>query len=67
NEQLAAVFVLQQILNQLENSGLTISEAVQVVQAAAEDTQLLTNSGVDSNMVTAVFNAAIASTTDTNV
>ena len=67
NEQLAAVFVLQQILTQLEDSGLTITEAVQVVQAAAEDTQLLTNSGVDSNMVTAVFNAAIASTTDTNV
>lgn len=67
NEQLAAVFVLQQILTQLEDSGLTITEAVQAVQAAAEDTQLLTNSGVDSNMVTAVFNAAIASTTDTNV
>lgn len=67
NEQLAAVFVLQQILTQLEDSGLTITEAVQVVQAAAEDTQLLTNSGVDSNMVIAVFNAAIASTTDTNV
>lgn len=67
NEQLAAVFVLQQILTQLEDSGLTINEAVQAVQAAAEDTQLLTNSGVDSNAVAAVFTAAIAATTDTNV
>lgn len=67
NEQLAAVFVLQQILNQLEDSGLTISEAVQAVQAAAEDTQLLTNEGLDPAAVTAIFNTAADFTSNDEV
>lgn len=67
NEQLAAVFVLQQILNQLEDSGLTISEAVQAVQAAAEDTQLLTNEGLNPAAVTAIFNTAADFTSNDEV
>ncbi|MFV5312705.1 hypothetical protein VXN68_10915 [Acinetobacter schindleri] len=67
NEQLAAVFVLQQILNQLEDSGLTISEAVQAVQAAAEDTQLLTNEGLNPAAVTAIFNTAADFTSNNEV
>lgn len=67
NEQLAAVFVLQQILNQLEDSGLTISEAVQAVQAAAEDTQLLTNTGLNPAAVTAIFNTAADFTSNNEV
>lgn len=67
NEQKAAVFVLQQIFTQLENSGLTLEQAAQAIQTASATTQLLTNSGVDSNAVAAVFTAAIAATTDTNV
>lgn len=67
NEQLAAVFVLQQILNQLEDSGLTISEAVQAVQAAAEDTQLLTNAGLNPAAVTAIFNTAADFTSNNEV
>lgn len=67
NEQLAAVFVLQQILNQLEDSGLTISEAVQAVQAAAEDTQLLNNAGLNPAAVTAIFNTAADFTSNNEV
>ncbi|WP_333827227.1 hypothetical protein [Acinetobacter schindleri] len=67
NEQLAAVFVLQQILTQLEDSGLTISEAVQAVQAAAEDTQLLNNEGLNPAAVTAIFNTAADFTSNNEV
>lgn len=67
NEQLAAVFVLQQILTQLEDSGLTISEAVQAVQAAAEDTQLLTNAGLNPVAVTVIFNTAADFTSNNEV
>ncbi|WP_436917775.1 hypothetical protein [Acinetobacter schindleri] len=67
NEQLAAVFVLQQILTQLEDSGLTITEAVQAVQAAAEDTQLLTNAGLNPVAVTVIFNTAADFTSNTGV
>jgi len=67
NEQLAAVFVLQQILTQLEDSGLTINEAVQAVQAAAEDTQLLTNAGLNPAAVTAIFNTAADFTSNNEV
>ena len=67
NEQKAAVFVLQQIFTQLENSGLKIEQAAQAIQTASSTAPLLTDSGVNSSVVTAVFTAAIASTTDTNV
>ncbi|QIC65287.1 hypothetical protein [Acinetobacter schindleri] len=67
NEQLAAVFVLQQILTQLEDSGLTITEAVQAVQAAAEDTQLLTNAGLNPVAVTVIFNTAADFTSNNEV
>lgn len=67
NEEKAAVFVLQQIFTQLESSGLTLKQTAQAIQTASATTPLLTESGVDSNVVAAVFTAAIASTTDTNV
>lgn len=67
DEQKAAVFVLQQIFTKLESSGLTLTQAAQAIQTASASTPLLTDSGVNSDTVSAVFTAAIASTNDTKV
>ncbi|OAL79902.1 hypothetical protein AY606_04450 [Acinetobacter sp. SFB] len=67
NNEKAAVFVLQQILTQLENSGLTLQQAARAIQTASSTEPLISNSGVNSSVVTAVFNAAIASTSDNSV
>lgn len=62
--QKAAVFVLQQILTQLEDSGLTINQAVKAIQTAAATTPLLNNLGVNKTAVTVIFNTAATSASD---
>lgn len=64
NEQKAAVFVLQQILTQLENSGLTLEQAAQAIQTASATTPLLTNLGVNKTAVTLIFDTATQSASD---
>lgn len=64
NNQQAAVFVLQQILTQLEDSGLTMAQAVKAIQTAAATTPLLTNFGVNTTAVTLIFNTAAQSASD---
>lgn len=64
NNQKAAVFVLQQILTQLEDSGLTITQAVKAIQTAAATTPLLTDLGVNTTAVTVVFTTAAQSASD---
>ncbi len=61
NQQKAAVFILQQILTQLENAGLTTTEAAKSVQTTIATTPLLTGSGVDSAVITTIFNNAATS------
>ncbi|GAA5557973.1 hypothetical protein Asch01_02722 [Acinetobacter schindleri] len=64
NNQQAAVFVLQQILTQLEDSGLTMAQAVKAIQTASTTTPLLTNLGVNTTAVTLIFDTAAQSASD---
>lgn len=64
NNQQAAVFVLQQILIQLEDSGLTTEQAAKAIQTAAASAPLLTDLGVNSTAVTLIFNTAVQSASD---
>ncbi|MGE8625634.1 hypothetical protein [Acinetobacter schindleri] len=64
NNQQAAVFVLQQILTQLEDSGLTMAQAVKAIQTTVATTPLLTNLGVNTTAVTLIFDTAAQSASD---
>lgn len=46
---------MQQILTQLEDAGLTTTEAAKSIQTTIATTPLLTGSGVDSAVITAIF------------
>lgn len=64
NNQQAAVFVLQQILTQLEDSGLTMAQAVKAIQTTVATTPLLTNLGVNTTAVTLIFDTAAQAASD---
>lgn len=64
DNQKAAVFILQQILTQLEEAGLTTSQAVEAIQTASITTPFLIDSGVNTTAVTLIFDTAAQSASD---